>query len=520
MRAPAPARPRSEPDIARTAALTLRLALGLPIATADARRWDVALALATRERLVPLCWHRSGEEIRRRAPAAVAQAWRARALGSLADAARAVALLEEVVALLRDAAVAPIVLKGLPLAQRLYGDLVLRPSGDLDLFVGTEDRERADAALVRAGWRRSYGVPPREAAYRRMEGGREQVVELHSSLSDDNLLEHLRFPLPGWREERVGTTSVRAHDDDLLPAYIATHLAKRPAPPLLWVLDLAVLWHQLEPDARDRARAAAHRHHAHRYLERALAQAAALVAAADGAPAALARLGFAADARRDTHNAVLVARLAANPVDAARVALAWAWPHALRAAPAAYGRAAADRLRRFRRPLTAARTLYGIDGVARMRDFDAPPATALPVAVPLHEAVRTLVDAGAPVWIRATGTSMRPAIAPGARVRLVPVPPRTLRWGEIVLAELPSGATVLHRVRRERGGVVRLRGDNTTGADAPVPRARVVALADAIERGGRVRRVRRFARPTLRALAGDARRLARAVLHPAPAGRA
>ena len=500
--------------VARGASLALRLTLGLSVDAASAADWQLALSVATRERLVPLSWHRSAAGIRRRAPAPVTDAWRARALGGIAEAARAVGLLGEVVERLRGAGVEPVVLKGLPLAQRLHGDVALRPSGDLDLFIPAEERARADAALAASGWRRSYGTPPREAAYRRLEGGREQVVEVHSSLSDDNLLEHLRFPAPGWRETVVGTTAVRAHDDDLLAAYLATHLAKRAAPPLLWVVDVAVLWAELDPEERARARAAARRQRAERYLERALALAAALPAAAGGAPRALALLGFGEDGRHDGHNAIRVARLAANPVDAARVALAWAWPHPLRYRPAAYARAAADRIVRPRRPLATAVTRYATDRV------EPPPAEALPVSAPLHEAVRTLVEAGAPVWIRATGESMRPAIVPGTRVRLVPLPARTLLRGEVVLAALPSGATVLHRVRRERHGVVHLRGDNTAAPDVPVSRERVVALADALENGGRVRPVDHAAHLTLHALAGDVRRLARAVLAPAIARRA
>jgi hypothetical protein len=90
---------------------------------------------------------------------------------------------------------------------------------------------------------------------------------------------------------------------------------------------------------------------------------------------------------------------------------------------------------------------------------------------------------GAPVWIRAHGASMRPAIPPGTSVRLAPAPARQLQSGEVVLAIMPWGTPVLHRVVAERDGVVRLRGDARVRTDPLIPRTQVVAVADRIRRG-------------------------------------
>jgi hypothetical protein len=90
------------------------------------------------------------------------------------------------------------------------------------------------------------------------------------------------------------------------------------------------------------------------------------------------------------------------------------------------------------------------------------------------------VASATPVWIRVRGVSMLPTIPSGALVRLVPLPERPLRRGEVVLAVLPNGACVLHRVRAGRDGALTLSGDNNMAGDPPVRRADVLALADRV----------------------------------------
>lgn len=108
----------------------------------------------------------------------------------------------------------------------------------------------------------------------------------------------------------------------------------------------------------------------------------------------------------------------------------------------------------------------------------APPVDRLTLEAPTGEVVRAITSVGASLWIRATGDSMHPTIRAGTRVRLVPVPRRALRRGEVVLATLLDGRTVLHRIRAIRNAQVVLRGDACIMDDAPTPFENVIALAD------------------------------------------
>src|SRR5687767_12103439 len=56
-----------------------------------------------------------------------------------------------------SAGIDAVVLKGLPLASRLYGDFAVRACVDIDLYVSRESRAKADVALARAGWTLAEG---------------------------------------------------------------------------------------------------------------------------------------------------------------------------------------------------------------------------------------------------------------------------------------------------------------------------------------------------------------------------
>lgn len=116
------------------------------------------------------------------------------------------------------------------------------------------------------------------------------------------------------------------------------------------------------------------------------------------------------------------------------------------------------------------------------------------------------------MWVRARGASMRPAIPHGAAVHLIPT--REARPGDIVLATLPSGEPVLHRVTRVRGTRIILRGDSLLRADPAISVDAVIGVVDLVRVSGQtfdaaerprasraalVRRVRHRARRAWRA---------------------
>jgi hypothetical protein len=125
----------------------LRLALGRA-PTEQALDWGALLARAEQERLASVIWQRSAESIRHNAPAAIGGAWQKRAIvsGLLVD--QQLDALAMAIATLQMHGVSPVVLKGLPLAQRIYGDHTVRPVIDADLYIPAEERGAASKALA------------------------------------------------------------------------------------------------------------------------------------------------------------------------------------------------------------------------------------------------------------------------------------------------------------------------------------------------------------------------------------
>lgn len=491
-------------ELALAAAWGSALALGRESLLPPPASWERVLQLLVAERLLPLAWTRSGATMRRLLPEAAVAEWRARALLELSAGERRVARALAVARLLRGGGVPAILLRGPGLSERLYGNPALRPGGDVDLFVAEQRWPEADALLRGAGWVREYGRPPAESAYRRA-GDRAFAVEVHCALDDGPLMRHLALPAPEWRECSLAGTVLRVHDGPLLPAYLAAHAAKHVLPPLLWFVDLHALWSSLDDAARMEARSAARRCRLARFLDWGLARAAAIAALAGGELPAATPLGFVGEHRRDAHNAWRVATLSARPSDALHVAVAWALPPDDRRPSAVALRRLAGRARK-----------RLVDVLRKERSYDpvgAPPR-ALAIDEPLHRLARDVIAHGGALWIRATGDSMRPAIAPGARVRLVaPDAAASVCPGTVVLARLPTGVTVLHRVISVDGDHVVLAGDNMPAADPPTGLAEIAAIADLVDHGGRVRPVGTRRRGTVRrarrAVARAARRLGR-----------
>ena len=489
----------------RAAQALAALALGTPMTDGECP-WSEIMALARAERCAGIVWLRSGDWIRRHAPADVVSEWRADAFAIARLCDRATGRLLDVTRTLSAAGVEHAILKGLPLGLRAYGTLDFRPSADLDLYVPATARADAHACLVSSGWTLRYGVSPRESAFERAapEPSGSALLEVHSSLSDDSLVEHLAVQPAEEDFEScdVGGRELRVLGGTVLPAYLALHMAKHGEAPWLWLLDLDALWGTLTEAERSAARKRADSLRLRRYLDWALHSTRALREAAAGDRAALADLGIAKGARVRRHNALRVALLSQSPRDAMHAASGWLWPRGLRAR--SDGRGMIRQL--------ASRAAWRGRGASPVQP---PPDAALVSSAPIRTIVETVVGAGGSLWIRAYGASMLPAIEPGSRVHLVPPPLRALRRGEVVLALLPGDVTALHRVEQERDGIVQLRGDNAVMFDVPVPRHRVLALADAVERDGCVddvpsrvtspslllRRARHLARRTMERIA-------------------
>lgn len=454
-----------------------RLALGRPLGTLRPD-WTRVLELAIRERCAPLAWLRSAGQIRDHAPAATAASWRAHAFCAMEQAHAQAAELVKLVRAFGEAGLSPIVLKGLPLSVLLHGDVAARPAMDTDLFLPIGERQAAHVLLLSLGWRHLYGSAPEEGSYQFNGPLRCPYLELHSSVLDENLWSHVALTEPEVRSVSLDGATVPAQDGPLLPVFLAAHLAKHAAVPLLWWVDFHTLWNSLTEAEQDEARRLAAECGLGPCLAWAIGGTAHLErAAVDGTAEGRAALRTLRSLH-DAHNARRVASLAGSLVARSKVWAAWAWPRYLRRRPLAYGkhlwRRGSAWLSRRR---TGART-----ALASAR----PEGSTRVLEVHGEEWLELLphaLEGGGGLWIRARGTSMLPTIPPGSLVHLVPVPPRPLAVGDVVLAQARAGRPLIHRIVEVGNDTCHLKGDNRLVTDPPVPHARVLALVESIRTG-------------------------------------
>jgi phage repressor protein C with HTH and peptisase S24 domain len=95
-------------------------------------------------------------------------------------------------------------------------------------------------------------------------------------------------------------------------------------------------------------------------------------------------------------------------------------------------------------------------------------AAAAPAPSLRFELAAAMLREGRTVELPATGTSMRPLIAPGGVVRVEPARAADVRPGDVVLVET-GGRLVCHRLVYVAAGRAVTRGDNVVDCDAPLP---------------------------------------------------
>ena len=475
-------------DARQLLAVVLRLALGTPRREDSRAPWPAVYGAASRELLAALAWHRSGRFIRLHASPETAAAWRRAALAAEVRGERQLALLGEVTRTLGAFGVHSVVLKGLPLGARLYGNPFVRCSADIDLFVAAPERSRAAATLEAIGWERADGMAPWHESWSIERGGVEYHLELHSLVVSDHLA-HIAAPAPSAHRTRVGSIDVEAHHGDFLAPYLAVHLATHQLPPLLWFVDFATLWGSLSALERRCAEDAAARAGVSRYLRWACLRAAQIAAAADDDLDALGALGLRAEGRRDMHSIWRHLALAASAADRIRVLGAFVIPHRARRDAASVLGYTLARLRTRLRTLVGARRSYGANGGATRsaNGLEREPRRPRPLRLERDDLVLLtsgVVAAGSALRVRAPGGSMLPTIPRGALVRIGPVPRAGLDIGHVVLALTADGEPVLHRVVAFTDDGIVIRGDASIIADPPIPFRRVVGVATHVSDGG------------------------------------
>lgn len=157
--------------------------------------------------------------------------------------------LAHVLDLLQSEDVEPLALKGPVMSQTLYGDVGMRPSGDLDLLMQQQDLRKARGVLLQAGFAADPPLSDAGAdayfkagfAYSFHDEGQEVEVELHPSLA------HRAFAFAPdmagvWsRAERAdvaGRSVLRLSPEDRI-LFLCVHGAKHEWDQLIWVCDVA-----------------------------------------------------------------------------------------------------------------------------------------------------------------------------------------------------------------------------------------------------------------------------------------
>ncbi|MEJ7811603.1 MAG: nucleotidyltransferase family protein [Gemmatimonadaceae bacterium] len=440
--------------------------------------WDAVLAAATRERCAALAWIRSGAAISEMAPAHVAAAWRTRYREIAARGHAHLAITSRAATALVQSGIAPITLKGAPLATRLYGDPVVRACTDVDWYVRAADRVAARAVLVADGWTHADGAPPWDESLERPGAHGTVHLEIHSSLLHRRF-SYLPVPDPESETSRAITEVERVHAGPLVPAYLAAHLATHSLPPLLWLVDLHTAWAMLSRAEQADAQRVASRAGLSRYLAWGLRRADAARRAALGDRRTIRTVGFQIGGRSEPHpmwRHVWLAPSLRVSWSALRGWLAPEWSGSTSSLAATLVRRGPRHWRAAIRPVR--------ETGGRASGPGATPASAPVVHLSggrLAELVAGVTGVRGEMWMVVTGKSMMPALAPNDRVLLGAPRPRA-RVGDVVL-RAGDDAPVLHRVVRSTTAGVVTRGDACMADDAPVPPASVIARAIAVARG-------------------------------------
>lgn len=402
------------------------------------------------------------------------------------------ALLAETQRTLLDAGVESVALKGPPLALRLYGTPIVRPIGDLDLFIPLEQRQAAGDALHAAGWLHQEGNATSDVeVLRRADGDETRWLDLLSKIPKH--LAREATPLPQSEIAVFDGHEVRAHAGPGVPVHLAVHLAKHEFPPLLWFLDFAAAWEALTLSERAEAEKTAGRMEVHRYLEWARDRTQAVHRAAAGDASALELLGFSATGRSQPRQWRRELVLAGSVRGGVRLIFRWLLPESARS-PTAFARMVIHRLRHPERWVNDRQAFQPShrEAAASRAEVSANPVSFRALSVDNEDfidLVQMALNECDSVWITARGSSMLPTIQGGEMVRLRRVA-GPVKVGDIVLHRSVSRGFMLHRIHSIRGETLQSIGDNLVKGDNAVGINAVIAVADAKRVGGQVVRLR------------------------------
>jgi hypothetical protein len=303
----------------------LRLAFGMGDNLGSVRNWPSVFRVAVAERCATLAWVRCGAEIAGSAPTDVAAAFRSHFVANSLRVRSTLIAAQELASELRHAGIHPIILKGPPLAARLYADSAARVCSDLDWFVPWSKRAAIKEVMLGSGWQCIEGEGGHEGCYRSSGAHGSIYIEVHHTLLHRRF-SYLLLPMPLATHATVDGFEVLVHQDALLPAYLCAHLATHRFAPLAWLVDVFEFWNALDVRSRAHARRVAAVAGIERYLSWGLRRAELGHRGALGDERAAKALGLRGPSRVEMHPMWRHIRLAPNMADMARAAQAWIAP--------------------------------------------------------------------------------------------------------------------------------------------------------------------------------------------------
>ena len=221
--------------------------------------WGEFLALATRERLIPLVAHSLHAACRETIPEAQATVL---LRASRAIAAKNLAITQHLLELLRDFDAERIpyrVFKGPVLATSVYGNLALRTFEDADLLVPEENVAQAWSILIAEGYAPLVDVDPRrcpqllrydcQCQFINREN-RSLHIDLHWHLAQASFNFHPTRE-QAWESEQIvtiGGRGVPTFGPEFSMIFLALHAARHLWEGLSWVVDVAALMRNTQLD--------------------------------------------------------------------------------------------------------------------------------------------------------------------------------------------------------------------------------------------------------------------------------
>lgn len=139
-------------------------------------------------------------------------------------------------------------LKGVALGQRLFGDPAMRQSGDIDILVRPEERDRALGILTQLGFTQEYAADDELDHHVTMQGhfgGTNLYLELHTAIKVNN---RPHFPEEWWlhrQELAFAGRTLRIFRDDHLLVYLSLHAVHHGYIAWGWLTDIAALLQDL-----------------------------------------------------------------------------------------------------------------------------------------------------------------------------------------------------------------------------------------------------------------------------------